>query len=35
MILFSLKDTQDVSLCGGGKQVRDRAHLGEHLPAAG
>ena len=33
MVLFSLENTQDVSLCGGGKRVCDQAHLRQHLIA--
>ena len=27
MVLLSLEDPQDVTLCGGGKRARDRTHL--------
>ena len=33
MILLSLEDREDVSLCGGRKRVRDRGHLSERLVA--
>ena len=33
MILFSLEDPKDVTLCGGGKRVRDWSHLRRHPTA--